>query len=44
LYVENINDIFEKAETAGFVTLLPITELKELGLKHSMQKDPWGYI
>jgi hypothetical protein len=23
---------------------LPITELKELGLKHSMQKDPWGYI
>ena len=44
LTVENIQEVFDKAEAAGFTTIQPITEIKELGLKNSIQKDPWGYI
>lgn len=44
LVVENIEEVFEKAELAGFTPIMPIQELKEHGLKTSMQKDPWGYV
>jgi uncharacterized glyoxalase superfamily protein PhnB len=44
LIVENIQIYFDKARSAGFVTLQPIAELKEYGVKNCIQKDPWGYI
>jgi uncharacterized glyoxalase superfamily protein PhnB len=44
LVVDDIKDVFGKAETAGFTTILPIQDVMEHTLKTSMQKDPWGYV
>jgi PhnB protein len=44
LMVENIKEVFDKAEAAGFTPIMPIQEMAEHGLKTSMQKDPWGYV
>jgi PhnB protein len=44
LTVDNIKETFDRAETAGFATVLPIQEVMCRKLKTSMQKDPWGYI
>jgi uncharacterized glyoxalase superfamily protein PhnB len=42
--VENIQDVFNKAASAGFTTIQPIMEMKEMGIHTSMQIDPWGYV
>jgi PhnB protein len=44
LTVDNIKEVFGRAEAAGFTTVLPIQEVMGHRLKTSMQKDPWGYI
>ena len=44
LYVDDIKKIFDKAEAAGFSTIIPIQEVMDHRLKTSMQKDPWGYV
>jgi uncharacterized glyoxalase superfamily protein PhnB len=44
LTVDNIKEVFDRAEAAGFAAVLPIQELEGRQLKTSMQKDPWGYI
>jgi PhnB protein len=44
LVVDDINEVFGKAEAAGFTPIMPIQEVMDHGLKTSMQKDPWGYV
>jgi uncharacterized glyoxalase superfamily protein PhnB len=44
LYVDDIKEVYDKAEAAGFTTIMPLQEVMEHGLKTSMQKDPWGHV
>jgi uncharacterized glyoxalase superfamily protein PhnB len=44
LIVENIQNVFDKAEAAGFAVIQPVQELADFGVRNSMQKDPWGYV
>ena len=44
LMVEDIQAVYDKARDAGFVSIQPITEMGDFGVKNSMQKDPFGYV
>ena len=44
LVVEDIQDVFDKARAAGFAEIQPVTDVKDFGVKNSMQKDPFGYV
>jgi uncharacterized glyoxalase superfamily protein PhnB len=44
LVVDDINEVFGRAEAAGFTAIQPVQEHKDFGVINSMQKDPWGYV
>lgn len=42
--VPDIRSCFDRAVSAGFTPIQPITEMPEMGLSNAMLADPFGYI